>query len=84
LDPFDQLSLAKSYTWPCGISAEDEPEQCLDFIFSGGSSRLKPVAASVVRYAYKNFKIGEWPTPSDHWPVQAIYELPDVMKIGSS
>jgi len=75
-DPFDELSLAKQFTWPHGLPLEDEPEQCLDFIFSN-REKLRALGVQVVRFSYKkhNADAGEWPVPSDHYPVQATYEL---------
>lgn len=58
-----------------GISTEDEPEQVLDFIFAKKVTNVRAIAAHVVKYVYKDFKVGEWPTCSDHYPLQAVYEL---------
>jgi len=75
-DVMDLLGQQKSYTWPWGFTLdEDEPKQCLDFVFCNADDSFRPVGAYVHRFQYKNFKEGEWPVPSDHYPVQAVFEI---------
>lgn len=52
-----------------------EPEQCLDWIFANISKTFYPVATGVVKFLFKEFAPGNWPTASDHYPVQAVFHL---------
>jgi len=84
LDIFYALNLKQTHTYPQGLSSpveSYEPEQALDFIFCNNKN-IKPLAGHVVYHMNREFyydigydKSREWPWTSDHWPVQAFYEL---------
>jgi endonuclease/exonuclease/phosphatase family metal-dependent hydrolase len=69
---FAALGLQPPQTFKCYPTAAVEPgmlaiSQCIDWIVSNGEAR--PIATSV-----PNFLLNDC-APSDHWPVQAIYEI---------
>jgi hypothetical protein len=71
-DCFARLELLPPPTWPALPTARVSPwevitNQTIDWVLS--NERARPVAACVPQYFLEDF------TPSDHWPVQAIYEL---------
>jgi endonuclease/exonuclease/phosphatase family metal-dependent hydrolase len=71
-DCFTALSLQAPPTAPCiptscRLPVEPAPSQTLDWIASNKHAR--PIAAQVPHFFYGDL------TPSDHWPVLAIYEI---------
>jgi endonuclease/exonuclease/phosphatase family metal-dependent hydrolase len=71
-DCFTALHLQSPPTAPCiptsrRLPHEPAPSQTLDWIL--GNARVRPVAASVPRFFFGDM------TPSDHWPVLAVYEI---------
>jgi endonuclease/exonuclease/phosphatase family metal-dependent hydrolase len=71
-DCFTALSLQSPPTAPCiptslRLPDEPAPSQTLDWITS--NARARPIAAQVPHFFYGDV------TPSDHWPVQAVYEI---------
>jgi exonuclease III len=71
---FSRLGLLPPPTWPALPTARVSPwemitNQTIDWIVSNDKSR--PIAAGVPQYFQEDI------SPSDHWPVQALYELGD-------
>jgi endonuclease/exonuclease/phosphatase family metal-dependent hydrolase len=71
-DCFTALSLQSPPTAPCTptsrrLPQEPAPSQTLDWIVSNAHAR--PIAATVPHFFHGDV------TPSDHWPVLAVYEL---------
>jgi endonuclease/exonuclease/phosphatase family metal-dependent hydrolase len=69
---FAQLGLLPPPTWPALPTArtaewEAITNQTIDWIVA--NDRARPIAAAVPHFFLEDF------SPSDHWPVQAIYEL---------
>ena len=70
---FAGLGMLCPPTWPCYPTAnfaagEPVSNQTLDWIYH--NSHLHPIAAGVPQYFHGDV------APSDHWPVQAVYEVP--------
>lgn len=71
-DCFARLGLLPPPTWPALPTARVSPwevitNQVIDWICS--NDRARPIAAAVPQFFYEDL------TPSDHWPVQAVYEV---------
>lgn len=71
-DCFTALSLQSPPTAPCvptsnRLPNEPAPSQTLDWIVS--SAQARAIAAQVPHFFFGDV------TPSDHWPVQAVYEI---------
>ena len=71
-DCFSRLNLLPPSTWPAWPTArilpwESHGSQTIDWIVSNDHAR--PIAASVPQYYFDDL------SPSDHWPVLAVYEL---------
>lgn len=69
---FQRLEILPAPTWPAMPTVRVVPweattSQTLDWILS--NDRARPVAACVPQYYNEDM------SPSDHWPVQAVYEL---------
>lgn len=69
---FDRLDLLPPPTWPALPTTRVVPweiltNQTIDWILSNDHAR--PIAASAPQYFLEDL------TPSDHWPVQAVYEF---------
>lgn len=69
---FSALGLLPPPTFRCYPTADVVPgklafNQCVDWIVA--NSEARPIAASVPQFFYKDS------APSDHWPVQAVYEV---------
>lgn len=69
---FARLELLPPSTWPALPTTRVVPwevltNQTIDWILSNDKAR--PIAACAPRYFLEDF------TPSDHWPVQAVYEI---------
>jgi endonuclease/exonuclease/phosphatase family metal-dependent hydrolase len=69
---FERLELLPPSTWPAQPTARIVPwevisSQTIDWILSNDNAR--PVAACVPQYYLEDL------SPSDHWPVQAVYEV---------
>ena len=69
---FAVLGIQPAPTFKCYPTADVAPgalvmNQCIDWIVANGEAR--PVAASVPQFFLKDA------APSDHWPVQAVYEV---------
>lgn len=72
LNCFTRLDLLPPPTWPALPTTRVAPwetlsSQVIDWIVSNDKAR--PIAAGVPQYYLEDL------TPSDHWPVQAIYEI---------
>jgi len=69
---FKQLCLKCEPTFPTSAcEAPEEPMQVWDWIFATPS--LTPLTSQVVKFNYY-MKPGEWPNPSDHYPILATYQ----------
>jgi endonuclease/exonuclease/phosphatase family metal-dependent hydrolase len=71
-DCFTRLDLLPPSTWPALPTARIVPwevtsSQTIDWILS--NEKAHPIAASVPQFYFEDL------SPSDHWPVQAVYEL---------
>jgi endonuclease/exonuclease/phosphatase family metal-dependent hydrolase len=71
-DCFTALNLQSPPTAPCvptsnRLPHEPAPSQTLDWIVS--NARARPIAAQVPHFFFGDV------TPSDHWPVLAVYEI---------
>jgi endonuclease/exonuclease/phosphatase family metal-dependent hydrolase len=69
---FAALGLQPPPTFKCYPTADVEPgrppiSQCVDWLYANAHARA--VAAAVPQFYYRDS------APSDHWPVQAVYEL---------
>lgn len=69
---YNRLGLLPPPTWPALPTAKDGPwdsitNQTIDWIVSNNTTR--PIAADVPHFYHKDI------SPSDHWPVLAVYEV---------
>jgi endonuclease/exonuclease/phosphatase family metal-dependent hydrolase len=70
---FGALGLVPPSTFKCYPTADVEPgmppvSQCVDWLYA--NARARAVAATVPQFFFRDS------APSDHWPVQAVYEIP--------